>query len=121
MAIVVVLGRNVDVRVRDRCRGLNGSGRNHGHGVYYLLGLGGLRYRFLNIVGLLACVVLLLWPNSVFHPGFQFSYLSVGALGTIAFPRLRSFRAMIHGFTAAFADRILVGRTGENKKRRKAR
>ena len=89
--------------------------------VCYLLGLGGLRYRFLNIVGLSACIVVLLWPTTVFHPGFQFSYLSVGALGAIAFPRLLPLRAMMVGFSSVFSERIWVGQNQQNKRRRRAR
>ena len=89
--------------------------------ICYLLSFRGLRHGFLNNVGLSACVLLLLWPKAVFNSGFQFSYLSVLALGVIAFPKLASLRAARDGFSAAFSERIWPHRSLHNEKRRKVR
>lgn len=87
---------------------------------YLLLGFG-LSRRFLNSLGLAVLVILATSPDTLGSPGFQFSVLSLCAIGTMVLPQRKWLAALKGGFGDAFSGRLHLGPDPSARFRRRLR
>ncbi|MBI4445684.1 MAG: DNA internalization-related competence protein ComEC/Rec2 [Acidobacteria bacterium] len=78
---------------------------------YFLLFFG-LRPGFLNVLGLSAILFLVWSPRSLFSPSFQFSYVSVAAIGVFVVPFDRVSWSVHHALKELFTSRVRIHREG---------
>ena len=89
--------------------------------LFYLFLTCGLSRQFLNILGISGLLLLVCWPASVLAPGFQFSYLSLTAIGLFALPLDGPLRNLFLGLREPFSDSVLISREPDARLRRRAR
>jgi competence protein ComEC len=87
---------------------------------YLLLGFG-LSRQFLNALGLSALILLAASPDVLFSSGFQFSYLSLCAIGLFVLPYQARLQSLYRGFQDAFTETVSVDRAARSKLQRRVR
>ncbi len=88
---------------------------------FYLLWGAGLARGFLNGLGLAALVMLAVNPRQVFQPGFQFSYLSLAAIGLFAAPWGGWLNSVRRGFGDVWTPRLCLDRDADGGRVRRIR
>ncbi|MGH9341663.1 MAG: ComEC/Rec2 family competence protein [Acidobacteriota bacterium] len=76
--------------------------------IFYLLAPMGLFRVFLNSLGVAALITLACRPGSLYSPGFQFSYLSLCAIGLFVLPFSAHIKCLRCGFADCFSDRVIT-------------
>ncbi|HSR70135.1 MAG TPA: ComEC/Rec2 family competence protein [Acidobacteriota bacterium] len=89
--------------------------------LFYLLWTEGLQRQPLNALGLAGLLVLICYPASLFQRGFQFSFLSLLAIGLFYLPRARLIDQACRGCADAGASNLRVERTPAQRLRRRMR
>ncbi len=89
--------------------------------LFYLFLTCGLSRQFLNMLGISGLLLLACWPASVLAPGFQFSYLSLTAIGLFVLPLDGPLRNLFLGLREPFSDIVLISREPGTRLRRRAR
>ncbi len=87
----------------------------------YLLLAFGISHRFLNNLGIAALLTLLNSPVSLYSASFQFSYLSLLAIGFCVLPRQPTLRSLWLAWGDVFSDRLILGQGSQRKRRRHTR
>ena len=87
----------------------------------YLLLAFGISPRFLNSLGIAALLTLLTSSVSLYSASFQFSYLSLLAIGIFVLPRQPTLRSLWLAWGDVFSDRVMLGQGSQGARRRHTR
>ena len=87
----------------------------------YLLLAFGISQRFLNCLGIAALFTLITSPVSLYSASFQFSYLSLLAIGIFALPRQPTLRSLWLAWRDVFSDQVVPVPGSQGMRRRHTR
>ncbi len=87
----------------------------------YLLLAFGISHRFLNCLGIAALFTLLASPVSLYSASFQFSYLSLLAIGIFVLPRQPTLRSLWLAWRDVFSDQVIPRQGSQAARRRHTR
>jgi len=81
----------------------------------------GISHRFLNCLGIAALFTLLASPVSLYSASFQFSYLSLLAIGIFVLPRQPTLRSLWLAWRDVFSDQVIAVQGPQRARRRHTR